>query len=221
MQPILFRHYREILFQKFPPPGKRVLEIGASSDPTHTLLSIFAESGGYELTGIDLGAPETPPAGLPYRLVRMNANDMRAFADESFDAVICHGVLNNDQFFWRSLGEIRRVLRPDGLLYTMVPGFEKGEWKLRVKRLLYRIARKTRGLGLYNPLIFLAEDTWLSAVATYHYSPTPKDYYRFSESAVRDVVMEGFELLHYEELLHPPRILAVGRKKRPGEPKSA
>ncbi|MDW8227846.1 MAG: class I SAM-dependent methyltransferase [Anaerolineales bacterium] len=216
MQPIVFEHYRDYIFKKFPPPGKRILEIGALPDTSQTLLSIFVSWGNdYELIGIDLCAPENPPERLPFRLLRCNANDMSIFSDSYFDAVIAVGVFNNDRYFWRSLAEIRRVLRSEGLFYVHVPGFERGEYKLKFKKLLYRIGYKFRIFGLDRPFIYLAENTWLSAVATYHYSPTPQDYYRFSEVAVKEVVMGGFEIIHYEQLLYPPRIIAVGKKAGP------
>jgi ubiquinone/menaquinone biosynthesis C-methylase UbiE len=216
MQPILFKHYRDYIFEKFPPPGKRILEIGALPYPSQTLLSIFASMGhDYDLIGIDLGAPKNPPDGLGYRLLRGNANDMSMFADNYFDAVICHGVFNNDAYFWRSLCEIRRVLCPMGLFYAMVPGFKRHLHKLRVKKVLHKMAPVLRHVGLYKWLIYLAENAWPSAVATYNYSTTPKDYYRFSETAMKEVVMEGFELLHYEEMLYPPRFIAVGKKLDP------
>jgi SAM-dependent methyltransferase len=212
MQPAVFDYYRDLIFPRFPPPGKRILEIGALGSRSQDLLGIFAsQQADYEMIGINLSIPANLPDGLGYKLLRCSSNNMDIFPDNSFDAVICHGVFNNDMYFWRSISEIRRVLRPEGLFYTGVPGFEGGERKLKIKRELYRFGEK------YKPLerlfISLAENTWLSVVPTYHYSPTPKDYYRFSESTVKEVIMEGFDILHHESLLYPPRLIAVGRKK--------
>ena len=208
----MLRYYRERLFPLVPPQGPRVLEIGVV-DPSEALLSIVADRPGeWDLVGIDLTIPDPLPAGLRYRWLAMNANDLSAFADASFDTVLCHGVFGNDRYFWRSVAEIRRVLRPGGLLYTSVTTFPRGANKLRMKRLLYKLGDRLHPYGLRDTLVHIAENTWFSSVPTYHFSPTPADYYRFSDVAVREVIFDGYEVLHLEEVLHPPRAIAAGRK---------
>jgi SAM-dependent methyltransferase len=203
MQKIVYDHFKE-LFGQMPPPGDRVLEVGAISADQALLPAM--ELGDYSrAVGIDLDP--VPDDTLPFELRTMNANDLQ-FDDASFDAVICVGVFNNDRYFWRSVGEIHRVLRPGGVFYCHVPAFPEGRRKLTAKRHLYRLAGR---LGRNWP-IALAENTWLSSVPTYHSSPTPADYWRFSRHAMEEVIMDGLELLHIEEMLYPPRLIAVGRK---------
>ncbi len=43
------------------------------------------------------------------------------FVDASFDAVICQAVLEHVIDPWRVAGEIRRVLKPEGLVYSEIP----------------------------------------------------------------------------------------------------
>ncbi|MCS6814017.1 MAG: methyltransferase domain-containing protein [Cyanobacteria bacterium] len=215
MQPVVYNHFRNHIFKKFPPPGKRILEIGALADPAQTLLTIFAgQSLDQELIGINLEIPpaEYIPASLGYKLLECNANDMSIFGDAEFDAVICSGVLNNDRYFWKSLSEMHRVLSCGGLLYVNIPVFTRGMQKLAFKRILYKLGASLRKFGLEDKLISLAENTWFSSVPTYHYSPTPADYYRFSEASVTQVIMDGYDVLHIEEFLYPPRMIAVGKK---------
>jgi SAM-dependent methyltransferase len=41
--------------------------------------------------------------------------------DESFDVVVCGQMLEHDRFFWLTLSNIARVLRPGGWLLLIVP----------------------------------------------------------------------------------------------------
>jgi len=52
-----------------------------------------------------------------------NSNDMHIFADDSFDLVMSNAVLEHDIHFWKSVAEMRRVLKPGGLMLIGVPGF--------------------------------------------------------------------------------------------------
>jgi SAM-dependent methyltransferase len=113
-----------------------------------------------------------------------NANDMSMFDDASFDLVLSNATLEHDRYFWRSLAEMKRVLRPGGLLVIGVPGYVKNPARDRGKR-----------------------------TATYrvHYR---FDYYRFSEQAVREVFFEGMERVEVAPIMHPPRIIGRGFKPR-------
>jgi ubiquinone/menaquinone biosynthesis C-methylase UbiE len=111
-----------------------------------------------------------------------NANDM-PFEDESFDLVMTISTLEHDKFFWRSLAEMKRVLRPGGLLIIGVPGFVKDPERDR--------GRWTRTYKVHFAF----------------------DYYRFSEQAVREVFLEGMERVGTQYLLIPPRIVGHGYKR--------
>ena len=52
-----------------------------------------------------------------------NSNDMHMFADDSFDLVLSNAVLEHDIHFWKTVAEMRRVLKPGVLMVIGVPGF--------------------------------------------------------------------------------------------------
>jgi SAM-dependent methyltransferase len=118
--------------------------------------------------------------------VKGNANNMRdLFRSDWFDLILCCATLEHDKRFWRSVAEMRRVLRPGGLLIISVPGYIKDPETDRGRSTLtYRV----------------------------HYS---FDYYRFSEQAVRQVFFEGMERVRVRPFLTPPRIFGHGYKPLP------
>jgi SAM-dependent methyltransferase len=154
----------------------RVLEVGGVAGPKSLLDA--PELAMAEKFVLNL-APTKPQDGVT--AVRGNANAM-PFEDESFDLVLTISTLEHDQKFWLSLAEMKRVLRPGGMLVIGVPGY--------VRDPEYDRGRRT---------------------ATYkvHFK---FDYYRFSEQAVREVFFEGMERVHVSHLLRPPRIVGHGFK---------
>jgi SAM-dependent methyltransferase len=52
---------------------------------------------------------------------RVDVADMRGYADASFDVVLCSHVLEHVPDDGRAMGELRRILRPDGFAIVMVP----------------------------------------------------------------------------------------------------
>jgi len=118
--------------------------------------------------------------------VRGNANDMRGvFRSDWFDLILCSATLEHDKRFWLSVAEMRRVLRPGGLMVISVPGY-------------IRDAERDRG-------------RWTRTYRV-HYK---FDYYRFSEQAVRDVFFAGMERVSVEPVMTPPRIFGQGYKPQP------
>jgi SAM-dependent methyltransferase len=110
-----------------------------------------------------------------------NANDM-PFEDESFDLVMTISTLEHDKSFWLSLAEMKRVLRPGGMLVIGVPGYVRDPERDRGRKTVtYRV----------------------------HFA---FDYYRFSEQAVAEVFFEGMERVQVGSLLRPPRIVGHGFK---------
>ncbi len=47
------------------------------------------------------------------------------YADARFGTVLWINALAHDKHFWRTLDEIKRVLKPGGTLIVVVPGFSK------------------------------------------------------------------------------------------------
>lgn len=109
------------------------------------------------------------------------------YPDATFDCVMSCSVFEHDCNFWISQAECRRVLKPGGLWIIGVP--------------------------IYMALPTDVQRTTLTyARHGYAYNA---DYYRFSEQAVREVLLDGYE--PFEEALvrrYPnPYLVAAGRKR--------
>jgi SAM-dependent methyltransferase len=112
-----------------------------------------------------------------------NANDMRdVFKDDMFDLVVCSATLEHDKRFWLTVAEMKRVLRPGGLLIISVPGYVKDP-------------DRDQGRATHTYRV--------------HYA---FDYYRFSEQAVREVFFEGMQRVRVRPVMFPPRIFGHGYK---------
>lgn len=219
MQPLTYAYWSQIL-DEFCPNSGRVLEIGAPNDAKQSLLAYLAgkKESDYECFGIDLRAKEPgSDVSLPYTLISGNSNKMDQFTDSSFDIVLTSSTLENDPYFWKTLAEVRRILKKDGIFAVLVPGYSKGLGRAarifgRAMGLVSRIDR--RGLnGFFSQRIeAVVQNGFLVQTSTYCYHESPVDYYRFSEDAVREVFMEGFDCIHFESILKPPRLMAVGKK---------
>jgi SAM-dependent methyltransferase len=163
---------------------QRALEVGGLMGEDSLLR--FPELAGAER--ICLNLVELPSDG-DVRAVRGNANDMRAFDKESFDLVVCCSTLEHDKRFWLSVAEMKRVLRPSGLLVIGVPGYVKD-------------AQRDQGRSTLTYRV--------------HYR---FDYYRFSEQAVREVFFEGMERVSVRAVMTPPRLIGSGWKPRRPTPR--
>jgi SAM-dependent methyltransferase len=158
---------------------ERVLEVGGVMGEGSLLR--FPELAGAERYCLNLVAM---PSDDGITAVKGNANDMSMFKRDSFDLVVCCSTLEHDKRFWLSVAEMRRVLRPGGLLVVGVPGYVKdAERDQGRSTLTYRV----------------------------HYS---FDYYRFSEQAMREVIFEGMERVRVRPLGTPPRLIGHARKPR-------
>jgi SAM-dependent methyltransferase len=197
MHPDVFRSFDRIC--RAQGATGHVLEIGARPSPD-TLLCLPALGGATQRVGIDLDGPHQWNG---IGILAGNANCMPMFADASFDAVLCNAVLEHDPQFWRTLGEIGRVLKPGGLFVVGVPGY--GAMGLTPFRRLIALLRYcpgfARGMGLLRV-----------SSATLGLHDFPGDYYRFSKQAVTEVFLAGYERIEAISLLMPPRFIGWGRK---------
>jgi len=185
--------------------GGDVLEIGSVPSPD-TLLCLPSLSGAKSKIGLNLDGPHRYDG---FEIVRGNANWMDCFADQSFDTVLCNSVLEHDRKFWQTAGEIRRVARAGALIAIGVPGFVTDP----LERKASRLAKALGKLGLPRTI----RDALDASTLTLRKHCFPNDYYRFSERAVGDVLLEGLTDVEVSVILHPPRIIGMGFK--PGSPR--
>jgi glycosyltransferase involved in cell wall biosynthesis/SAM-dependent methyltransferase len=61
-----------------------------------------------------------------FDVIHGNANSM-PFADDEFDAITSFSHLEHDKYFWKSLAEFKRVLKPGGKLIICLPGYSVGD----------------------------------------------------------------------------------------------
>ncbi len=122
--------------------GERVLEVGCGQG---TDLLQFALNGA-EVTGVDLteGAIAKSRAhfdayGVSATLLTANAQNLKEFADETFDVVYSFGVLHHTPDTEQAVAEVHRVLRKGGkaivMLYASGPSHTLGIWYWQYVRL--------------------------------------------------------------------------------------
>lgn len=179
-----------------------VLEVGVAPGPD-SLLRMPCLRDMPDKTGIHLAPPGVDEGSS---ILQGNANAMPHFADGSFGLVLCNSTLEHDPFFWKTLQEIRRITASGGLFIVGVPGYaDMGIEHIvpgptRSAHFLRRLMQLLGGPSLPAGTLTLGE---------HHF---PGDYYRFSEMALRDVLLEGWDILETLTIMHPPRLLGCGRK---------
>ena len=157
---------------------ERALEVGGVMGDKSLLR--FPELDGAERFCLNL---VDMPSDDVITTVTGNANDMTdVFEDDSFDLVLCCSTLEHDKHFWLSVAEMKRVLRPGGLLAIGVPGYIKDEERDR--------GRSTKTYRVHFDF----------------------DFYRFSEQAVREVFFAEMERVEVLAYMTPPRLLGHGYK---------
>jgi SAM-dependent methyltransferase len=200
MSPLVYQAFQEICSaEQIKGP---ILEVGAVSGPD-SLLRLPCLEGIDGKTGINM-EPVVPDADV--RMVCGNANDMKEFANDSFGTVLCNATLEHDPRFWRTVSEIRRVTSPGGLVVIGVPGYRGMgvDYFTNPRSLLGRILK------------FLAkitgDDTLRAGTVTLGEHFYPGDYYRFTEQAMKEVLLEGLLEVNVRHVMTPPRVIGWGRK---------
>lgn len=102
------------LVRHFFKPGLRVLEIGGG---TGFQANLIARSGGV-VESIDVATPSTAESYFP---VRIYDGRTLPFADGLFDVVFSSNVLEHISDLQKTLSEIQRVLKNDGLAIHILP----------------------------------------------------------------------------------------------------
>lgn len=119
----------------------RVLDVGAG----HGLLLSFLTELGHECHALDVqdqptANPDTYGKGITFQLCNVEVDPI-PYPDESFDAVVCCQVLEHfSHSHLPAMKEIRRVLRPGGIVEVDVPNavsFRNRSRMLRGKHITY------------------------------------------------------------------------------------
>jgi SAM-dependent methyltransferase len=189
MHPTIFAEFGQILsglsFQG------RVLEVGAVPNSLSLLALEVLDTS--ECIGINLSG-NTEFGG--FRIIEGNGNDMHMFPAAHFDCVLSNATIEHDPFFWKTVSEIHRVLRPGGLMVIGAPGFthESGLEELRIEA----------------PWEDDDLRSWHNSALTYRFHGRPDDYYRFSLSAFQKVIFDGYRDVTIKSLMVPPRLIGFG-----------
>lgn len=140
-----------------------ILEVG-SMDVNGTVRDLFDMYDGY--LGIDQ-RNDVRGLGANNVDVILSAHDMeQVFSDACFDWVLCNSVLEHDKKFWLSIREMRRVLKPGGVLIIGTP----------------TLGYPHHGMDEQDP-----------ALATTPEDGDIFDYYRFTETTYRRFFFKGYE----------------------------
>lgn len=200
MHPYIFNKFEEILTEKtiYGP----VLEIGAiPSEKTLLNLPILREVK--EKIGINLDGPYTYK---DFIIHQCDANKMDIFPDNYFGLVLCNAMLEHDKFFWLTIAEIKRVIRPGGLVVIGTPGYAENSFqKYKNKFNKYSWYRKLSSVAVLD-FIF-------SSTLTYEvHGESFGDFYRFSPAAYREIFFCNYINVNVIQVMQPPRIIGIGFK---------
>jgi SAM-dependent methyltransferase len=119
---VIYEHYHRYLWAQALVTGRRVLDLGSGEGFGTALLADTAEA----VTGVDVDErtiehSRANYAGSNLEFAVGSATDLSGFADSSFDAVVAFEMIEHVTEHERVLGEVARVLAPDGLLVMSTP----------------------------------------------------------------------------------------------------
>jgi SAM-dependent methyltransferase len=171
----------------------RVLEIGAVPEE-NTLLNMDLLRD-RERVGVNI-APASCYHG--FDILQADATDLSIFDSDRFDCVLSNATIEHEKHFWKICAEIRRVLRPGGVAIIGAPGYSQNS--------------DTGQLDLSKPAGADPLAEWDFTTLVFRYHGAPKDYYRFSEDAFREVIFEGYRDVCIRTVMVPPRLIGNGTK---------
>ena len=205
MSPAIYKAFEKICSQ-YNPNGP-VLEVG-SVPGSDSLLTLPCFEGCIKKIGISL---EYKSNYADSEIIQGNANEMTMFDSNYFEVVVCNSTLEHDPFFWKTIDEIHRVVKPGGLIVIGVPGYVGMgfDYLARPKSILWYFLKFFSRINKDNVLqastITLGEHFF------------PGDYYRFTEQAVREIFLKNLEEIKVEKVMSPPRFIGYGKKRNGNE----
>ena len=161
-----------------------VLAIGDSPAP-HAILNskYFRNNNDTRCIGVNCD-PNAIGKFRHFTIVKGNGNNM-TFSDNSFDCVFAVMLFEHDLHFWKTVEEVKRVLKPGGVFITTVPCF-----------------------------VNTISNEFKDGTVTYflHEAPNVDDYYRFSEKALVKFFYNEFTGVVTKRYQNPPKMLVYGHK---------
>jgi O-antigen biosynthesis protein len=120
--PVIYEHLHRYLWAAELVQGRRVLDLASGEGFGAAILAHSAES----VTGIEIDQRTVDHSSLNYGSERISftlgdAQDLSAFPDDSFGAVVAFEMIEHVPDQQRVLSEVARVLAPDGLLMISTP----------------------------------------------------------------------------------------------------
>ena len=108
---------------KYIKKGNKIIEIGAGTGA----YSLELARKGYDVTALELSENNlsilknkiTPEMNI--KALQGNALDLSMIEDESYDVVISGQAFEHIEYFWLTLEQVKRVLKPGGLFFLIVP----------------------------------------------------------------------------------------------------
>ncbi|MFX0204145.1 MAG: methyltransferase domain-containing protein [Candidatus Hodarchaeota archaeon] len=200
MHPRVYQEFERICSER--KAGGSVLEVGAIPS-SMSLLCMNSLGNATKKIGINLDGPHE---FMDFKILKGNANSMGCFEDNSFDVVLCNAMLEHDKYFWKTIGEIKRVAKSGSLIVIGTPAFTYFKVE-RIKRILRRISL-IRGLRSNQYL-----NMFFYTTITFELHSATGDYYRFSPQTFKEVFFEGMSNVEIHTIMLPPRIIGVGIKK--------
>ncbi|ALF51667.1 hypothetical protein ACX27_00505 [Nostoc piscinale CENA21] len=106
--------------------GCKVLDLGCGSGLAYELISDFLDTN-FNYTGVDISYNMLQQAQIKYSgfnnvdFYQINMEDLSYFNTNTFDAVISlYGSFSHSLKYKQSINEIKRVLKPNGIIFIMV-----------------------------------------------------------------------------------------------------
>jgi len=189
--------------------GEDILEIGCGIG---TDLVEYAKNGAI-VSGVDLGPDQVRLTklnfnlrGLPYKEIKEGNIENLPFSDNSFDLVLCIGVVHHTPDSQKAIDEIYRVLKPDGQALVLV--YARG-WKHYIKRCLVHgilrgrwFANKFEWKKVYNEVSEVHGNTPKTDIYTKR--QVKRLFSKFVQSEIRKKRLgEFFEYKPYNTIMFP------------------
>jgi len=180
------------LISEFAPTGK-IISLGDSAR-SHAILNMpyfINNKDKIDSQGINLDKSHCGTY-KHFTINHGNANNMPQFKDEEFDCVISVMMLEHNPEFWLALNEMKRILKKNGLLIIIIPGYHTST-------------------HINNKLIkpYSQDPQPWGIIYGCHGDP---DCYRFSPHFFKYVVFKNFKNYKLYDVLYPSRLCGFGYK---------